>query len=169
MPDDPNSVRVGNLSPGDFYVEAGNTGLKVFGGYVVEEFEPNLRGLRGARMMREMWDTDPTIGAIIFVISQAIRKIQWHLAPADQSLPSLLAQEYFESVMADMDHTWDDFMSEVMSMFIWGYAPFEIVLKIRQGADATDPRYRSRFDDGMIGVRKLSQRCKLAKLSANRP
>jgi hypothetical protein len=158
MPDDPNTVRVGNLAPSDFYVEAGNTGLKVFGGYVVEEFEPNLRGLRGARMMREMWDTDPTIGAIIFVISQAIRKVQWHLSPADQSLPSLLAQEFFEGTMADMDHTWDDFISEVMSMFVWGYAPFEIVLKIRQGADAKDPRYRSRFDDGMIGVRKLAMR-----------
>ena len=159
MPDDlSNSARVGNLAPSDFYVEAGNTGLKVFGGYVIEEFEPNLRGLRGARMMREMWDTDPTIGAIIFVISQAIRKVQWHLSPADQSLPSLLAQEFFESTMADMDHTWDDFMSEVMSMFIWGYAPFEIVLKIRNGADAKDPRYRSRFNDGMIGIRKLAMR-----------
>lgn len=158
MPDDPNSVRVGNLTPGDFYVEAGNTGLKVFGGYVVEEFEPNLRGMRGMKMLREMWDTDPTVGAIVFVISQAIRKIQWHLAPPDQSVPSLLAQEFYESTMADMDHTWDDFISEVMSMFVFGYAPFEIVLKIRNGADAKDPRYRSQFDDGMIGIRKLGMR-----------
>jgi hypothetical protein len=150
--------KIGALDPKDFYVEAGNSGLKVFGGYVVEDYDPALRGMRGARLLREMTDTDSTVGAIIFVITQVIRKIQWHVAPADQSAAAEIAAEFFESVMTDMSHTWSDFVCEVVSMFTYGYAPFEIVLKERKGKNQQDNRLSSKFNDGMIGVRKLAIR-----------
>lgn len=148
---------IGGLSAKDFYLEAGNSGLKVFGGYVVEDFDPTLRGIRGMRILREMQDTDPTVGAILFVIGQSIRKIDWHVSPADQSIPSLLAQELFESMLDDMDHTWSEFIAELCSMFTYGFAPFEIVLKERKGANAEKSK-SSRFKDGMIGIRKLALR-----------
>ncbi len=155
MADEP---KIGALSASDFYVEAGNSGLKVFGGYVIEDFDPALRGIRGARMLREMQDTDSTVGAILFVISQSIRKIKWHVDPADNTAAALLAAEFFESLMDDANHTWNDFMSEVLSMFTYGYAPFEIVLKERKGKNDTDDRLSSKHDDGMIGIRKLALR-----------
>lgn len=140
------------LQQKDYFFEAGNSGLKVFGGYIVEDYDPTLRGIRGMRALREMADTDPTVGSILFIIGQVIRKISWHFEPADQSLPSLLAQEFFESCMDDMAHTWDEFVAELISMFTYGYAPFEIVLKERKGGDD------SLFDDGMIGIKKLGLR-----------
>jgi hypothetical protein len=148
---------VGGLTAKDFYAEAGNIGLKVFGGYIVEEYEPQLRGRAGARIFREMADSDPTCGAIIFAISQAIRKIDWAWAPADQSPASLIAQEFFDGLFDDMDHTFEDFITEVLTMIVYGYAPFEIVLKLRQG-EQTDRRFSSKYDDGMIGIRKLALR-----------
>lgn len=153
-----NDTKIGALSASDFYVEAGNSGLKVFGGYVVEDFDPALRGIRGARLLREMQDTDSTIGAILFVISQSIRKIKWHVDPADTSAAAMIAAEYFESLMEDTAHTWNDFISEILSMFTYGYAPFEIVLKERNGKNDGDDRLSSKFKDGMIGIRKLALR-----------
>lgn len=150
--------KIGALSASDFYVEAGNSGLKTFGGYVIEDFDPALRGIRGARQLREMQDGDSTIGAILFVISQSIRKIKWHVDPADQSAAALMAAEFFESLMEDTSHTWNDFISEVLSMFTYGYAPFEIVLKERNGKDDNDDRMSSKHKDGMIGIRKIALR-----------
>lgn len=141
----------------DYMLEAGNSGLKIFGGFVVEEFDPNLRGIRGARMWREMSDTNPIVGAFLFVIFQAIAKIGWHLQPADQSPLSLLAAELFESMLEDMDHTFEEFVQEALSMIIYGYAPIEIVLKMRNGKQS-DKRFSSKYDDGAIGIRKLPVR-----------
>jgi hypothetical protein len=142
------------LPQNDYMLEAGNSGLKVYGGFVVDEYDPNLRGIRGARMYREMSDTNPTIGAILFIIFQSIAKIAWHLQPKDETPLSQLAAEFFESLLDDMDHTWEDFIQEALSMFIYGYAPHEIVLKIRNGSNK-DKRFNSKYDDGMIGIRKL--------------
>ncbi len=153
----PSSAATGDLPKQDYMIEAGNTGLRVFGGFVAEEFDPNLRGQRGMRMFREMADSSPAIGAFLYVINQVITKLDWHLQPADQQPLSLLAAEFFESLVGDMDHTWDDFVQEVLSMVVYGYAPVEIVLKMRNG-DQEDRRFSSRYDDGMIGIRKLATR-----------
>lgn len=154
----PSADLEGDLPTNDYFFEAGNSGLKIYGGFVVDEYDPNLRGMRGARMFREMSDSSATIGAIMFIIFQAIAKIGWHVQPADQTPMSLLAAEYFESLMDDMDHTWEDFIQEALSMFIYGYSPHEIVLKMRNGQKPKDIRFRSKYDDGMIGIRKLPVR-----------
>ena len=137
--------------------EAGNTGLRVSGGYVFEEYDPALRGIKGAKVFREMADSNSTIGAFLYVINQVVSKLSWHVQPKTQQPLALLASEYFESVMDDMEHTWADFVQEVLSMVIYGYAPVEIILKERQG-EKPDKRFSSRYDDGMIGIRKLAIR-----------
>ena len=141
----------------DYMIEAGNNGLRIFGGFVAEEFDPNLRGMRGMRMYREMSDSNPTIGAFNYVLTQVVSKLSWHLQPADQTPLSLIAQQFYESLLEDMDHTWTEFIQEALSMVIYGYAPIEIVLKMRQGKQA-DNRFSSKFDDGMVGVRRLELR-----------
>ena len=137
--------------------EAGNTGLRVHGGYVFEEYDPALRGIKGAKVFREMADSNSTIGAFLYVINQVVSKLSWHVQPKSQQPLALLASEYFESVMDDMEHTWADFVQEVLSMVIYGYAPVEIVLKERQG-EKPDKRFSSKYDDGMVGIRKLAIR-----------
>jgi hypothetical protein len=54
-----------------------------------------------------------------------------------------------------MSHTWQDFISEVLSMLIYGWSWHEIVFKRRIGPWETDPKRRSKFTDGQIGWRKL--------------
>ena len=118
---------------------------------------PGAARNQGRKVFREMADSNSTIGAFLYVINQVVAKLSWHVQPKSQQPLALLASEYFESVMDDMEHTWADFVQEVLSMVIYGYAPVEIVLKERQG-EKPDKRFSSRYDDGMIGIRKLAIR-----------
>jgi hypothetical protein len=57
--------------------------------------------------------------------------------------------------MDDMEHSWGDFISEVLSMLVFGWSAHEIVYKIRSGTDTTNKSYHSEYDDNKIGWRKL--------------
>ncbi|NBR24498.1 MAG: hypothetical protein EBU08_12145, partial [Micrococcales bacterium] len=61
--------------------ELGSTGLRRSGGTVYEEFLVNLRGLRGARVYREMADNDPTIGSMLYAIEKVITRLEWRVDP----------------------------------------------------------------------------------------
>jgi hypothetical protein len=136
----------------------GVTGLRAFGGYVQEEFDKNLRGLNGHRVYREMSDNDPVVGAIVFAITMLIRQAKWTVQEADDSPESEDAKEFVEQVMDDMSSPWGSVITEVCSMFVYGFAPMEIIWKKRNGPDAKDGEGRSAFDDGKIGIRSLALR-----------
>jgi hypothetical protein len=52
----------------------------------------------------------------------------------------------------------DDFLSEALTMLVHGFAPMEMVWKLRKGASVAAPEHRSRFKDAYVGVRKISLR-----------
>ena len=61
--------------------EFGSTGLRRSGGTVYEEFLVNLRGIRGAKIYREMADNDPTIGSMLFAVEKVITRLEWRVDP----------------------------------------------------------------------------------------
>lgn len=136
----------------------GQTGLRQFGGYVVDEFLKELRGLNAARVYREMADNDPIVGAVTFAISMLIRQTKWRVQAADESGEADEAKEFVEQVMDDMSVPWSTVITEATSMFTYGFAPMEIIWKRRGGMDAPDGSRRSKFDDGRIGIRNISLR-----------
>lgn len=142
--------------PGRFQ-EIGVSGLKVFGGFVNEEFLQDLNGDRGRRKLREMGDNDATIGAVLNAISLILRSVVWEAVPAEDA-PEDQAQaeaDFVASLFEDMSHTWDDFLTEVLSFLVFGWSYHEIVLKRRVGPYEKNPERRSNFTDGRIGIRKL--------------
>jgi hypothetical protein len=151
--------------PSDSFVEIGTKGLKTFFGEVFEESLRQLRGSKGRKIYSEMRDNDETIGAIMFAIEMIIRGISWQVDPAKDIEGELSSEEAEDSatwlsgvLFEDMSHDWNEFIAEQMSMFTYGWAYFEIVFKLRQGPDKYDPSRRSNFEDGKIGIRKLSIR-----------
>lgn len=136
----------------------GSTGLKQFGGYVVEEYLKELRGSKAATTYRQMADNDPTVGAILFVITTLIRNLEWNVQATDDSPEAEEAKEFVEQVMNDMSGSWSSLMSEVCSMFTYGFAPMEIIWKKRQGPDHPTGEGRSMYDDGKIGIRSIALR-----------
>jgi hypothetical protein len=135
----------------------GQTGLRQTSGFLYEEPLRVLRGQNGARTFREMADNDPTVGAILFAVQMLIRQVEWRVQATDESDKATRAQTFVEEVIRDISTPWSSIMSEVASMFVYGFAPLEIVWKRRGGASA-DPTRASEFTDGKVGVRALSLR-----------
>ena len=149
-----------NLNRGMLFRDQGTSGLRQFSGWVREEFLVQLQSRYGARAYREMLDNSPTVGALNFAITQAMRKAQWRVQPANDSPLAAQYANFVETCRDDMSHTWEDFVTEALSMLGYGYAPHEIVYKRRLGrktgldADGS-PRASSKYSDGLIGWRKL--------------
>lgn len=136
-------------------VELGATGLKRSAGYLNEEFLPALKGRKAVGIYREMSDNDPIIGALLFAVDRLLRQLEWRVEPASQSKEDKDAAEFLESCMEDMSHTWDDFISEILTMLPYGWAMHEVVYKKRVGPWEKDAKKRSKYTDGKIGWRKI--------------
>ena len=135
--------------------EIGVTGRKIFGGIVSEEFLRQLTGLRGTRVYREMMDNDPVVGAMLFAIDKLLRKVAWTEEAANDSTEAQKAKELLTECKNDMEHTWAEFLSEVLSFLGFGYSVHEIVYKIRGGLETDDLSKKSKYNDGKVGWRKL--------------
>lgn len=138
--------------------EIGVSGLRQSYGVVIEEFLPQLQGHKGVKVYRQMRDNDAGIGAIMFAITNMLRAAKWTAEPADQSSEAKKEAEFAESLLVDMSQTFEDFISEALTMLEFGWSMFEAVFKNRVGPEEEDPTKKSKFDDGRIGVRKLAPR-----------
>jgi hypothetical protein len=138
--------------------ELGSTGLNRWGGYVAEEWLPELQGTRGIKVYKEMRDNDPIVGAFLFALEMLMRQVTWGTEGASDKDVDQEAAEFLESCMYDMSATWQDTLAEILSLLPFGWAYHEIVYKRRVGITETDGSKRSKFDDGRIGWRKLPLR-----------
>ena len=143
------------------YEEVGQTGLRQYGGFIYDEDLPSLSGRDALRKFEEM-TLDPVIGAFLFAIKMLTRNVQWVVNPPEgmQDTPEGDDAVKFvkEVLFEDMDHTFTDFISELMTMPIFGFAVHEIVWKIRGGRETQDLTRQSRFNDNKIGLKKLAPR-----------
>ena len=140
------------------YKQLGASGLERFGGYVYEEFLPELRYPRAARVYKEMADNDPVVGAILFTAEMLIRKVHWCVEPASDSAADKEAAEFLHSCMYDMSNSWASTINEILSMFTYGFSFHELVYKVRKGPYEANPKFRSKYTDGRIGWRKIAPR-----------
>lgn len=138
-------------------VEIGVSGLAASHGYLFEEFLPQLQGEQGRRMFREMSDNDDTIGAMLYALETLLKAADWNVEAAEGDTTGEYA-DFLKSNMDDMEHTWTDFISEVLTEFVFGFSFFEKVFKRRVGPFEVDPTRRSKHTDGKIGIRKLAPR-----------
>ena len=139
---------------GSVLTELGRLGQKRYGGTFFEEFLKELQGHRGIEAFREMSENDDVIGAILFAIELLIRQTSWSVQPGGGSAKDREAAEFVYGCMDDMQDTWSDTVSEILSFLTFGWSAHEIVYKRRMGRKR-DPRLRSRYDDGLIGWQKL--------------
>lgn len=134
--------------------EIGRIGQKRYGGVFYEEFLKELRGIKGIETYREMADNDDTVGAILFAIKMLIRHTKWNIEPGGDNQKDREAAEFVESCMDDMQNTWTDTISEILSFLTYGWSFHEIVYKRRMGK-TKNRRTNSKYSDGLIGWQKL--------------
>ena len=134
--------------------EIGRVGQRRYGGIFYEEFLSELRGRKGAEVFTEMSNNDETIGAILFAIEMLVRQVSWNVEPGGSTAKDREAAEFVKSCMDDMQQTWIDTISEILSFLTYGWSFHEIVYKRRMGR-TKDNRTSSKYDDGLIGWMKL--------------
>ena len=136
----------------------GVSGLERYGPYIYEEFLPELRWPMAGKIYKEMADNDPVIGAILYLAEMLIRGTQWSVEQGGNKAVDAKAAEFLQSCMNDMEMSWDNTICEILSMLTYGFSFHEVVYKVRRGPDQRNPKYRSRYNDGRIGWRKLPVR-----------
>ena len=141
-----------NVSP---MIELGATGLRRTSGYISEEFLPQLKGRKAVQVYKEMSDNDPIVGALLFAVDRLLRQITWRVEPSGTDAEAKKAAEFVEECMEDMSTTWDDVISEILSMLPFGWSWHEIIYKKRVGPWERDPKKRSKHTDNKIGWRKI--------------
>lgn len=134
--------------------EYGRIGQNRWNGMFYEEFLPELHGIRGIKVYREMERNDDTVGAILFAIKMLIRRATWSVEPLGDSIKDKEAAEFVESCMHDMQSTWTDTISEILSFLPYGWSYHEIVYKRRMGK-SRNRSMSSKYSDGLIGWQKL--------------
>ncbi len=143
--------------------EIGVTGLLQTSGFIFEEFLPQLQGDKALQVYLEMQQNSPTVQGVLYAIDMLCRQVDWRTEPGGTAPEDIKAAEFVESLRADMSHSWEDFISEVLSMLAFGWSYHEIVYKTRSGPDPLHPGRSSQYDDGLIGWRKLPVRAQITR------
>jgi hypothetical protein len=161
----------------------GISGVQRYGGVsrVYDEFLRELQGPQGMKNYREMADNDPIIGSMLFAAQHLCRKVSYKFKPANNSLEARKIANFMGgAVFDDLDMTWQDVVSEILSMLPYGWAFMEFNFKRRlgpandsyripsnqsvmqtgpQGIGSPVPKFSpSRFNDGLIGFESWSLR-----------
>lgn len=138
--------------------EIGHTGLVIMGGQVQEELLRQLSGTQGIRAYKEMSENDPVVGAMLFAIERIIRGVEWDVEPFSDEAQDQERADLVNGMRDDMSLSWSDTIAEILSMLVYGWSYIETVYKLRKGLEQEDASLRSRFTDGLIGIRKLAIR-----------
>lgn len=132
--------------------ESGFVGLKTRNGRIQEEAQLAFRYPHFLATRNEMVN-NPTIGAALNVYRFLMGRVNWSVQPiiGATSVDKERAKA-IESMMHDMDGSWDSFIESVIPVIEYGFALNEIVLRRRL------KRNNSKFDDGLIGLARLPVR-----------
>ncbi|MNG98267.1 hypothetical protein D3C79_574010 [compost metagenome] len=137
------------------FKQLGVSGLRRQGGYVYEEFMPKLRWPYAADIYQEMGDNDPVIGSVLYLAEMLIRNTDWEVTPASDKPVDIAAAKFLKECMDDMDTSWADNISEIISMLQYGFSLHEVIYKVRRGRNESNGKYRSKYSDGRIGWRRM--------------
>jgi len=123
------------------FIEIGSSGLRRSGGYIDEEFLPQLRGVKGFKVYREMRDNDPVVGAMLYAIDKVITRLDWRIEGEDER-----TKVFVQECLDDMSDSFDSTLQNILSMLVYGWSYHELVYKIRGGLTG-DAKTNSRFND----------------------
>lgn len=149
----------GTVKRPPYVAPMGRSGLRQSGGFITEEYLPELQGERFKRTIREMTDNDPVIGAIIFLVKMMVRQVQWRIDPKNEDDEAdVAAAQFVEEARTDMEVSWPDTLAEIVSFLPWGWAVLEILYKQRVGPEEDDVTRRSQYTDNKVGWRSWALR-----------
>ena len=128
------------------------TGLNIWGGRIMEDYLPELRGKSGIAVYNEMRKGNPIAGGFIRAIEMAFRSVRWIDIPYENDTEGMERAAFLTSVRKDMKDPWAVIMANATTVLPFGHAPFEMTFKHRSGKKGRQP---SDFSDGKVGLENL--------------
>lgn len=137
----------------------GATGLAQNSGvFTQDEILRSLQFPQGMFVFREMYDNDPTVGAMMFAIEQLIKTVKYSAQPFDDSPEAVAYASHLESCLGDLEKPFHDYVMEFMTMLVFGFSLNAIEFKKRVGPSQVKPKFRSKYKDGRWGFRGFPTR-----------
>jgi len=132
--------------------ESGITGLRQSNKQILEEANRLFQFPQFIKVVNEM-RSDATIAANLLAYRTLIGRVEWSVeAPVGATETQKARAEFIKSCMNDMEHSWGSFITEITSYLEYGFAIQEKVFRRRLKANG------SRFNDGLVGWKKLAPR-----------
>lgn len=112
--------------------EIGYSGNKIFSGYPLDEYNPELNFPESVRIYDRMRRSDGQIAAIMAAMKLPIRSTKWYMEPPGFAKSQRQAQEiakFAEDNLLNggMKYSWDDHLREALLMLDFGFSVFEKV------------------------------------------
>ena len=129
--------------------EVGALALRVFNGVTQDELRRELNWPNSITTYKQMSDHS-AINAPLTLFSNIIAKATWVYKPPENATEEEKNQvKIINQMMGDMEHSWGDFIQDVLSSNVFGFCVNEKVYRKRYKANG------SMYDDGIIGWKKL--------------
>lgn len=129
--------------------EYGTIGLKHVNGRILEESRKELRFPQSLKTFK-MMANDATISSALSLFEMMVERVDWDVDTGVSPSPEMEAKaKFLKECMADMEHSWTDFIREITSIFTYGFSVHEKVFRRRLKTAG------SKYNDGKIGIRKL--------------
>ena len=129
--------------------EAGYSGLRVFAGVTSDELKQELNFPASVNTFKKM-SYHSTINAALTLYESLVLKADWKVVPPENATEEEKKQtEFIRQCTEDMEHSWSDFIRDVLSCNIYGFSVHEKVYRRRNSANG------SVYNDDLIGWRKL--------------
>ena len=129
--------------------EYGSIGLKQINGHILEESRKELRFPESLKTFRKM-SNDATISSALSLFEMMIERLNWDVDIGASPSPEMEAKgKFLKECIADMEHSWGDFIREVTSTMTYGFSVHEKVYRRRLHTAG------SKFNDNKIGIRKI--------------
>ena len=129
--------------------EVGALALRVFNGVTQDELRRELNWPNSITTYKQMSDHS-AINAPLTLFSNIIAKATWIYKPPENATEEEKNQvKIINQMMGDMEHSWGDFIQDVLSSNVFGFCVNEKVYRKRHKANG------SMYDDGIIGWKKL--------------
>lgn len=124
-------------------------GLWTLGGNIFEECSHELRWPQAMHTYKKM-AKDGTIAPALNLVEMAIARVPWSVK-IPEGYESELADKakFLKQCMDDMEHTWGQFIRQVVTFNRYGFAAHEKVYRKRY------KRNGSKYDDGLVGIAAL--------------
>lgn len=117
-------------------VPIGSRGLKNMGGVISEEYQKELRTLRQRVATYSEMSNDPYLGAALNVLETLMAGIEYRIQPKkgnEKNERAIAEAAFVSSCLTGMATSWEDFMSELLTMLTFGFAAMERTFTVRDG------------------------------------